>query len=97
MAGKQRVPMNKPYFMTNKSWYVAIPPKKRIPERPDIDIALTRKAEDDEKAVISYEKYYGLGVGGALYMDKGAVTEDQIYIDQEECIRLQQIYDTIDE
>lgn len=89
--------MNRPYFMTNKSWYVKIPQKKRIPERLDIDTALTRKAEDDEKAVISYEKYYDLGVGGALYMDKGEVTEDQIYIDQKEYLRLQQIYDTIDE
>ncbi len=59
--------MNKPYFMTNKSWYVTIPPKKRIPEHPDIDIALTRKAEDD------------------------------IYLGEGECIRLKQIYDTIDE
>ena len=89
--------MNKPYFMTNKSWYVTIPPKKRIPEHPDIDIALTRKAEDDEKAVISYGKYYGLGVGEAYYMDKGTITEDQAYIDRETCIRLKQIYDTIDE
>lgn len=90
--------MNKPYFMTNKSWYVAIPPKKRIPERPDIDIALTRKAEDDEKAVISYEKYYGLGVGGALYMDKGEVMEEDIdTFDPKEDERLQEIYNTIDE
>lgn len=89
--------MNKPYFMTNKSWYVTIPPKKRIPEHPDIEIALTRKAEDDEKAVISYGKHYGLGVGEAYYMDKGAITEDQVYVDRETCIRLQQIYDTIDE
>ena len=90
--------MNKPYFMTNKSWYVAIPPKKRIPEHPDIEIALTRKAEDDEKAVISYEKHYGLGVGGAYYMDKGQiVTEDIDTFDPEENARLKQIYDTIDE
>ncbi len=97
MVGKQRISMNRPYFMTNKSWYVTIPPKKRIPEHPNIDIVLTRKAEDDEKAVVSYGKFYGLGVGVAYYMDKGEITEDDIYLGEEDCIRLEHIYDTIDE
>ena len=98
VAGKQRIFMNKPYFMTNKSWYVTIPPKKRIPDYPNIDMALTNKAEDDEKAVISYQKYYNLGTGIAFYMDKGEVVEEDLdAFDQEEDARLQLIYDTIDE
>lgn len=98
MVEEQRIFMNKPYFMTNKSWYVTIPPKKRIPDYPNIDMALTNKAEDDEKAVISYQKHYNLGTGMVFYMDKGEVVEEDLdTFDQEEDARLQLIYDTIDE
>ena len=90
--------MSRPYFMSNRSWYVTIPPKKRMPDHPNIDIALTNKAGDDEKAVVSYQKYYGLGIGTAFYMDKGEVMEEDIdTFDPKEYERLQEIYNTIDE
>ena len=70
--------IKKPHFMKRKSWYMVLTPDYRMPEDPDIDMVLTPKAS--EKAIYSYQRYYGLGVLTIFFMENGSICEESIDI-----------------
>ena len=82
--------------MRHRWWYAKIPKEKRMPDYPHVDMALTKFASD--KAKLSYQKYYDLGIFTTFYMSKGEVEEEDWDIfDREEANRLQEIYDSYEE
>ena len=79
--------------MKHRWWYAKVPTGQEIPDHPYIDMVLTERAP--EKAVLSYQKYYDLGILTAFYMQNGEICEEDIDIfERDELERLQTEYDS---
>lgn len=65
----------KPYFMKRKRWYVQLPDGETVPDYPRVNMVLTDKAP--HKAVVSYWKYFDLGILTTFYMGKDGQIEEE--------------------